>query len=83
VMHEGEQVEGFQVHLGGATGLQANFGRKLRAHKVTSAGLDDYITTVVTNFLADREDGEIFATWVARADEDLLRGDKLLEGLTT
>jgi sulfite reductase (ferredoxin) len=82
VMHEGEQVEGFQVHLGGATGLQANFGRKLRAHKVTSAGLDDYITTVVTNYLADREDGELFATWVARADEDLLRGDKLLEGLT-
>ena len=36
------------MHLGGATGLQANFGRKLRAHKVTSAGLDDYITNVVT-----------------------------------
>ncbi|MFC7497363.1 MULTISPECIES: nitrite/sulfite reductase [unclassified Nocardioides] len=80
VMHEGEQVEGFQVHLGGATGLHSNFGRKLRAHKVTSAGLDDYVTTVVTNFLADREDGELFAAWVARADEDLLRGDKVLEG---
>lgn len=78
VMHEGQQVEGFQVHLGGATGLQANFGRKLRAHKVTSAGLDDYITTVVTNFLADRIEGELFATWVARADEDLLRGDRTL-----
>ena len=38
VMDGGEQVEGFQVHLGGATGLQANFGRKLRAHKVTSRG---------------------------------------------
>ena len=71
VMHDGEQVEGFQVHLGGATGLQANFGRKLRAHKVTSAGLDDYITTVVTNYLADREDGETFTTWVLRADEEL------------
>ena len=45
---DGNQVEGFQVHLGGATGLGANFGRKLRAHKVTSAGLDDYITNVVT-----------------------------------
>ena len=44
---DGKQVEGFQVHLGGATGLQANFGRKLRAHKVTSAGLDDYVTVVV------------------------------------
>ena len=41
---DGNQVEGFQVHLGGALGLQANFGRKLRAHKVTSAGLDDYVT---------------------------------------
>ena len=52
---DGDQVEGFQVHLGGGTGLQANFGRKLRAHKVTSAGLDDYVTNVVTHFLADRE----------------------------
>lgn len=78
VMHEGEQVEGFQVHLGGATGLQANFGRKLRAHKVTSAGLDDYITAVVGNYLVDRQDAESFATWVARAEEELLRGEKAL-----
>jgi sulfite reductase (ferredoxin) len=75
VMQDGEQVEGFQVHLGGATGLQANFGRKLRAHKVTSADLDDYVTNVVTHFLADRETDESFATWAARADEDLLRGE--------
>ena len=77
VMHEGEQVGGFQVHLGGATGLQANFGRKLRAHKVTSEGLDDYVTVVVSNFLADRQGDESFATWVARADEELLRGEAL------
>ncbi|MGC4111695.1 MAG: nitrite/sulfite reductase [Nocardioides sp.] len=80
VMDGDRQVEGFQVHLGGATGLAANFGRKLRAHKVTSEGLDDYVTTVVTNFLADREETELFATWVARADEELLRGDKVLVG---
>ena len=79
VMQDGEQVEGFQVHLGGATGLQANFGRKLRAHKVTSAGLDDYVTAVVTNYLADREGvEENFATWVARAEEELLRGEKVV-----
>ena len=79
---DGEQVEGFQVHLGGATGLQANFGRKLRAHKVTSAGLDDYVTAVVTNYLVDRVDAdESFATWVARADEELLRGEKVLSPL--
>ena len=72
---DGEQVEGFQVHLGGATGLGANFGRKLRAHKVTSAGLDDYVTAVVASFLADRGDDESFADWAARADEELLRGE--------
>ena len=81
-MHEGAQVEGFQVHLGGATGLKANFGRKLRAHKVTSEGLDDYVTAVVTNFLADRTDGESFADWVHRADESLLKGDRVLDGAT-
>ena len=81
-MHEGQQVEGFQVHLGGALGLQANFGRKLRAHKVTSAGLDDYITVVVTNFLTDRQSDESFADWVQRAEEQLLRGEHTMEAAT-
>jgi len=80
---QGRQVEGFQVHLGGATGLQANFGRKLRAHKVTSSGLDDYVTSVVTAFLADRTDGETFADWVHRAEEDLLRGERELSAAGT
>lgn len=76
VMDEtGQQVEGFQVHLGGGLALGASFGRKLRAHKVTSAGLDDYVTAVVAAYLSDRADGERFAAWVARADEGLLRGE--------
>ncbi|MEV5001914.1 nitrite/sulfite reductase [Nocardioides sp. LML1-1-1.1] len=81
VDENGDQVEGFQVHLGGATGLRSNFGRKLRAHKVTSKGLDDYISTVVTNYLADRTEGEAFDAWVHRADEALLRGEKALESV--
>jgi sulfite reductase (ferredoxin) len=72
---DGRQVEGFQVHLGGGLGLEPGFGRKLRAHKVTSAGLDDYVTAVVQAFLAERRDGESFQAWVARADEALLRGE--------
>jgi sulfite reductase (ferredoxin) len=79
---DGQQVEGFQVHLGGALGLNAGFGKKLRAHKVTSAGLDDYITVVVGNFLVDRSDGESFAAWATRTDDELLRGDKALSGET-
>ena len=74
----GEQVEGFQVHLGGSLGLTEGFGKKLRAHKITSAGLDDYITTVVGNFLHEREPDESFAAWAVRADEILLRGEKAL-----
>jgi sulfite reductase (ferredoxin) len=72
----GDQVEGFQVHLGGALGLQNGFGKKLRGHKITSAGLDDYVTTVVGNYLHDRQDDETFATWAARADDVLLNGEK-------
>jgi sulfite reductase (ferredoxin) len=82
VMDEhGDQVEGYQVHLGGGLGLDAKFGRKLRAHKVTSEGLDDYITNVVSAYLADRADGEPFAEWVARADDAVLRGEKTLEAV--
>jgi sulfite reductase (ferredoxin) len=50
-------------------------GRKLRAHKVTSAGLDDYVSAVVSAYLRDRTEGERFAAWVARADDVLLRGE--------
>ncbi len=75
---DGQQVEGFQVHLGGGLGLTSAFGKKLRAHKITSAGLDDYVTVVVGNYLEDRESGEAFAQWAVRADEVLLRGDKAL-----
>ncbi|WP_203335550.1 nitrite/sulfite reductase [Nocardioides limicola] len=76
---DGNQVEGYQVHLGGGLALGANFGRKLRAHKVTSAALDDYITCVVGNFLVERTEGETFASWVQRTDEENLRGDKRLD----
>ena len=76
---DGNQVEGFQVHLGGGVGMHETFGKKLRAHKVTSVGLDDYVTNVVTAYLANRSEGESFAQWVERADEELLRGEKALE----
>jgi sulfite reductase (ferredoxin) len=67
------QVEGFQVHLGGGLGLDAGFGRKLRGLKVTSAELGDYVERVVRTYIAQREPGERFATWVLRADEGDLK----------
>ena len=68
----GEQVEGFQVHLGGALGLEAGFGRKVRGLKVTKDGLPDYVERVLRRYLADRQDGERFAQWTQRANEEQL-----------
>ena len=69
----GQQVEGFQVHLGGGLGLDAGFGRKLRGLKVTSAELGDYVERVVRRYATQREEGERFAPWVLRAAEEDLR----------
>ncbi|NNH73047.1 nitrite/sulfite reductase [Nocardia uniformis] len=70
---EGNQIEGFQVHLGGSLGLDSGFGRKLRQHKVTSTELGDYIERVVRNFVKNRDGEERFAQWAVRADEADLR----------
>jgi len=68
----GEMVEGFQVHLGGHLGVEASFGRKFRGHKVTKAETADYCERVLRGFLERRTDGESFAAYVARAEEDWL-----------
>ncbi|MFE2225325.1 nitrite/sulfite reductase [Streptomyces kronopolitis] len=70
---EGNQVEGYQVHLGGALGLEPGFGRKVRGLKVTADELPDYVERVLRNFDAQRTDGERFAQWAARAEEGALK----------
>ncbi|MGV9538924.1 nitrite/sulfite reductase [Streptosporangium sandarakinum] len=69
VNDEGEQVEGFQIHLGGSLGVNAGFGRKVRGLKATAAELPDYVERVVRNFEKQRDEGETFSEWVQRADE--------------
>ncbi|MET7641082.1 nitrite/sulfite reductase [Streptomyces sp. NPDC005438] len=69
----GEQVEGYQVHLGGSLGLEPGFGRKVRGLKVTSRELPDYIERVLRAYQEDREEGERFSQWAARADEGALK----------
>ncbi|MEU7178187.1 nitrite/sulfite reductase [Streptomyces celluloflavus] len=70
---DGNQVEGYQVHLGGALGLEAGLGRKVRGLKVTAAELPDYVERVLRTYLAQRADGERFARWAARAEEGALK----------
>jgi sulfite reductase (ferredoxin) len=73
----GEQVEGFQIHLGGGLGMAkgetAGFGRKLRGLKATAEELPDYVERLARRYLDGRESGETFADWVVRADEELLK----------
>jgi sulfite reductase (ferredoxin) len=69
----GEQVAGFQVHLGGSLGMDAQLGRKLRGHKIIAADLSDYIERIVRRYESDRAKGETFADWAARAPETSLR----------
>jgi sulfite reductase (ferredoxin) len=74
---DGELVEGFQIHLGGglgmATGQTAGFGRKVRGLKTTSAELPAYVERLARRYLDGRAEGESFAVWVSRADEELLK----------
>jgi sulfite reductase (ferredoxin) len=74
---DGQMVEGFQVHLGGALtvsrGQSASFGRKLRGLKTTADELPDYVERLARRYAAARGDGESFAQWVVRADEEDLR----------
>lgn len=70
---EGNQVEGYQVHLGGSLGLEPGFGRKVRGLKVTADELPDYVERVLRNFQEQRTGDERFAQWAARADDGALK----------
>ena len=73
---DGQPVEGFQVHLGGALGggdgSGSGFGRKVRGLKTTAEGLPDYVERVLRRFDAARAPGESFAAWTARASDEEL-----------
>ncbi|MFD0886536.1 nitrite/sulfite reductase [Streptosporangium algeriense] len=69
VNEAGEQVEGYQIHLGGSLGVGSGFGRKVRGLKTTATELPDYVERVVRNFDKQRNEGETFSEWVQRADE--------------
>ncbi len=73
---DGQQVEGFQVHLGGTLsggdGAGSGFGRKVRGLKTTAEELPDYVERVLRRFDAAREPGESFAAWTTRASDEEL-----------
>ncbi|UFU02608.1 nitrite/sulfite reductase [Ruania suaedae] len=83
---DGEQVSGFQVHLGGGlaseTRDEAGLGRTVRGLKVTAQDLPDYVDRVTRRYLSETSpeaeegssaDRESFASWAHRADEEALK----------
>ncbi|MGD0554989.1 MAG: nitrite/sulfite reductase [Streptosporangiaceae bacterium] len=72
----GQQVEGFQIHLGGTLsggdGTGSGFGRKVRGLKTTAEDLTDYVERVLRRFQANREPGEAFSAWTVRASDEEL-----------
>ncbi|MGX1696269.1 nitrite/sulfite reductase [Microbacterium keratanolyticum] len=73
----GEQVPGYQVHLGGGLAsegrAEAGLGRTVRGLKVEATGIADYAERVIRRYLADRAEGESFAVWAHGTDEEALQ----------
>jgi sulfite reductase (ferredoxin) len=76
---DGEQVPGYQVHLGGGLASKdrenPGLGRTVRGLKVAADGIADYTERVVRRFLDDRDAAidETFAQWAHRAEEEALQ----------
>ncbi|WP_102510402.1 nitrite/sulfite reductase [Sanguibacter massiliensis] len=74
---DGEQVPGFQVHLGG--GLQGHerdeggLGRTVRGLKITADGVADYVERVVRRYDDEHVGDETFADWALRVDDEVLQ----------
>lgn len=67
---------GYQVHLGGGLAdlgrEEAGLGRTVRGLKVAADELADYVERVTRRWLSDRTDGETFAVWAHRAEDEAL-----------
>ena len=74
---DGNDVEGFQIHLGGRLGQgdsndEAGFGRSVKGLRLPANDLPDYIERLVRAFEDERGDDESFGEWALRADEAVL-----------
>jgi sulfite reductase (ferredoxin) len=67
---DGGRVEGFQVHLGGRLGGGHRFGTKARGLRVAADDLPGFVEGLVLRWLAGRDEGEDFSTWVNGLSRD-------------
>jgi sulfite reductase (ferredoxin) len=69
---DGNDVEGFQIHLGGRLGQEAGFGRTVKGLRLPADDLPDYVERLLRTYREEREPGESFSQWTIRADESVL-----------
>ncbi|MEE1620632.1 nitrite/sulfite reductase [Zafaria sp. Z1313] len=73
---DGGQVPGFQVHLGGGLASsereEAGLGRTVRGLKVAATELPDYVERLTRRYGETAQDGESFAAWAHRVDDEEL-----------
>lgn len=69
---DGNDVEGFQVHLGGRLGEEAGFGRTVKGLRLPADELPDYVERLLRTYIEEHEEGESFSSWAVRADESVL-----------
>ncbi|MDO8309114.1 MAG: nitrite/sulfite reductase [Actinomycetota bacterium] len=69
---DGNDVEGFQVHLGGRLGQEAGFGRTVKGLRLPADDLPAYVERLLATYVEEREDDESFSAWALRADETVL-----------
>jgi sulfite reductase (ferredoxin) len=69
---DGNDVEGFQVHLGGRLGQEAGFGRTVKGLRLPAEELPAYVDKLLSHYEDEREDDESFSEWAIRADDSVL-----------
>ncbi len=69
---DGQEVDGFDVFVGGRVGRGAAFARRIGA-RVPAPKAADALERLVRAFVDGRGDGERFGTWAARAGDSQVR----------
>jgi len=65
LMHDGEEVDGFDVFFGGGVGQHANFAKRV-GYRTPATHLADDLERLFRAFTSSRNGDETFRTWSAR-----------------